>query len=327
MKIRVEEFEEKRKKILKEAIFNYRFYAFLVPLLIIVILLIYDYLCDYFPSLAVLYKLPYDEYGYGNLLDKIGALIAIPCFALIFIFSQLYYYHFKEKKLNFSYIIKEKIMSEFFKEYVYTPQKGLGSDFINETEIYAYGDFITHDLIKGLYKGSEFEFCIVETYKENRYSSDKIGKIIELAKQVKYELSKFQGVVLGFDIGKKFSSKTIIVYRSYNTKIDGKKEILDNREFNEEFRIFSDDEIEARYLLDFLSMEKIIKFQKEIGDGNASFAFIDGKFYLFLNGYHFDYNPSLFNKINETDIKIFVDQIKNVISFIDFFIDNSKSKI
>lgn len=55
---------------------------------------------------------------------------------------------------------------------------------------------------------------------------------------------------------------------------------------------------------------------------------IDGKFYLFLNGYHFDYNPSLFNKINETDIKIFVDQIKNVISFIDFFIDkNSKSKI
>lgn len=124
-------------------------------------------------------------------------------------------------------------------------------------------------MIKGLYKGSEFEFCIVETYEEKHYSSSKIGKIIELAKQVKYELSKFQGVVLGFDIGKKFSSKTIIVDRFYNTKIDGKKEIL----FNEEFRIFSDDEIEARYLLDFLSMEKIIKFQKEIGDGNASFAF------------------------------------------------------
>ena len=219
----MEEFEIERKKMLKGAIFNYRLYCFLIPLLIIVILLIYDYLCDYFPSLVILYKLPYDEYGYGNFVDKIGALIAIPCFALIFIFSQLYYYHFKEKKLNFSYIIKEKIMSEFFKEYAYTPQKGLGSDFINETEIYAYGDFITHDLIKGLYKGSEFEFCIVETYKENRYSSDKIGKIIELAKQVKYELSKFQGVVLGFDIGKKFSSKTIIVDRSYNTKIDGKK--------------------------------------------------------------------------------------------------------
>lgn len=231
----MEEFEIERKKMLKGAIFNYRLYCFLIPLFIIVILLIYDYLCDYFPSLVILYKLPYDEYGYGNFVDKIGALIAIPCFALIFIFSQLYYYHFKEKKLNFSYIIKEKIMSEFFKEYAYTPKKGLGSDFINETEIYAYNIFITHDLIKGLYKGSEFEFCIVETYEEKHYSSSKIGKIIELAKQVKYELSKFQGVVLGFDIGKKFSSKTIIVDRSYNTKIDGKKEILDNREFNEEF--------------------------------------------------------------------------------------------
>lgn len=108
MKIRVEEFEFERKKILKEVIFNYRFYAFLVPLLIIVILLIYDYLCDYFPSLAILYKLPYDEYGYGNFVDKIGALIAIPCFALIFIFSQLYYYNFKEKKVKFQLYHKRK---------------------------------------------------------------------------------------------------------------------------------------------------------------------------------------------------------------------------
>lgn len=93
----MEEFEIERKKMLKGAIFNYRLYCFLIPLFIIVILLIYDYLCDYFPSLVILYKLPYDEYGYGNFVDKIGALIAIPCFALIFIFSQLYYYHFKEK--------------------------------------------------------------------------------------------------------------------------------------------------------------------------------------------------------------------------------------
>lgn len=72
----MEEFEIERKKMLKGAIFNYRLYCFLIPLFIIVILLIYDYLCDYFPSLVILYKLPYDEYGYGNFVDKIGALIA-----------------------------------------------------------------------------------------------------------------------------------------------------------------------------------------------------------------------------------------------------------
>ncbi|MCI6642121.1 MULTISPECIES: DUF3137 domain-containing protein [Campylobacter] len=69
-------------------------------------------------------------------------------------------------------------------------------------------------------------------------------------------------MILGFDIGKKFKSKTIIVDKSYNTKINGKREILDNSEFNENFRIFSDDEIEARYLLDFLSMEKNYKISK-----------------------------------------------------------------
>lgn len=104
----MEEFEIERKKMLKGAIFNYRLYCFLIPLFIIVILLIYDYLCDYFPSLVILYKLPYDEYGYSNFVDKIGALIAIPCFALIFIFSQLYYYHFKEKKVKFRLYHKRK---------------------------------------------------------------------------------------------------------------------------------------------------------------------------------------------------------------------------
>lgn len=119
----MEEFEIERKKMLKGAIFNYRLYCFLIPLFIIVILMIYDYLCDYFPSLAVLYKLPYDEYGYGNLLDKIALYICMPCFVLIFIFSQFYYYNFKNQKLNFSYHIKEKIISKFFKEYIYTPKK------------------------------------------------------------------------------------------------------------------------------------------------------------------------------------------------------------
>lgn len=82
----MEEFEIERKKILKGAIFNYRLYCFLIPLFIIVILMIYDYLCDYFPSLAVLYKLPYDEYGYGNLLDKIALyMYALFCADIYFL--------------------------------------------------------------------------------------------------------------------------------------------------------------------------------------------------------------------------------------------------
>lgn len=104
----MEEFEIERKKMLKGAIFNYRLYCFLIPLLIIVILLIYDYLCDYFPSLVILYKLPYDEYGYGNFVDKIGALIAIPCFcAHIYLFTTLLL-SLQRKKVKFQLYHKRK---------------------------------------------------------------------------------------------------------------------------------------------------------------------------------------------------------------------------
>ncbi|MCI6988264.1 MAG: DUF3137 domain-containing protein [Campylobacter sp.] len=244
----------------------------------------------------------------------------IAVFGLLFVFVNLFVIDFKEKKLEFANFIKAKIISSMLDpSYKYDPKAGLGSKFINNTGIYASAFYITHDLIMGIYNGVRF---IVETFKEERdYSNDTVGKLINLAYQAKYELSKFNGLISGIKSDKNFTSKTIVVDRAFNTKIDGKVEILGNTTFNDEFRVFSDNPAETRYLLSFVDIEKILKFQSEIALGKASFAFIDGKFYLFLNGLHFNYEPSLTLVINPKKIENFVNNINKTIAYIDFFKD------
>ncbi|MCZ6133950.1 DUF3137 domain-containing protein [Campylobacter ureolyticus] len=297
-----------RKQILKKAILNYRLFFVLVPAFLFLFFLIFEIFSEYFPDIK-------EKYPEANLLF----LAYFPLFFIELFFLNRYLNYLKKQNIKFENYIKEKLVSKFLKNYTYNPADGFGSNFINSVEIYAHYDFATHDLVKGFHKDTKFEFCIAETCENYTSVGGDFGKLINGLKKMKYELSKFTGVILGFVIDKNFKSKTIIVDKSYNTKINGKKEIFDNSTFNDEFRIFSDDAVEARYLLSFLDMEKIVNFQNTIGAGQASYAFINGKFYIFLNNYHFSYNPSLFFEVNEKDAINFAQNIKKVISFIDYF--------
>ena len=95
----------------------------------------------------------------------------------------------------------------------------------------------------------------------------------------------FSGSVLVCEFYKKFSGQTIVASRTLNTKFLGEKEQMDDTLFNDEFRVFTDNKVEARYLLTPAFMKRLrelkIKYAAEMG---VSAAFMDDKFYLFLNG-------------------------------------------
>ena len=106
----------------------------------------------------------------------------------------------------------------------------------------------------------------------------------------------FNGTVLVCEFYKNFKGQTILADKKVlNTKISGEKEILDDTDFNKEFRVFTDDKIEARYLLSPAFMRRLhdvkIKFD---GAVSLSAAFMDDKFYLFLNGAKDRFESSLF---------------------------------
>jgi len=106
----------------------------------------------------------------------------------------------------------------------------------------------------------------------------------------------FSGSVLVCEFYKKFNGQTIVASRTLNTKFLGEKEQMDDTLFNDEFRVFTDDKVGARYLLTPTFMRRLYELKEKFaGDMGVSAAFMDDKFYLFLNGAENKFETTLFS--------------------------------
>ena len=106
----------------------------------------------------------------------------------------------------------------------------------------------------------------------------------------------FSGSVLVCEFYKKFNGQTIVASRTLNTKFLGEKEQMDETLFNDEFRVFTDDKVGARYLLTPTFMRRLYELKEKFaGDMGVSAAFMDDKFYLFLNGAENKFETTLFS--------------------------------
>ena len=76
-------------------------------------------------------------------------------------------------------------------------------------------------------------------------------------------MQTFGRSVLVCEFYKKFSGQTIVASRTLNTKFIGEKEQMDDTLFNDEFRIFADDKVEARYLLTPVFMQRLRKLKEK----------------------------------------------------------------
>ena len=71
---------------------------------------------------------------------------------------------------------------------------------------------------------------------------------------------------------------------------------MDDTLFNDEFRVFTDGKVEARYLLTPAFMKRLRELKEKFaGEMGVSVAFMDDKFYLFLNGAKNKFETTLFS--------------------------------
>ena len=130
----------------------------------------------------------------------------------------------------------------------------------------------------------------------------------------------FNGTVLVCEFYKNFKGQTILADKKVlNTKISGEKEILDDTEFNNEFRVFTDDKIEARYLLSPGFMQRLREVKQGFDSAvSLSAAFMDNKFYLFLNGAKNRFESSLLDPpLSLSDAQAIKDEITRLLRVID----------
>lgn len=179
-----------------------------------------------------------------------------------------------------------------------------------------YDRYTSEDHFSGRYKGVDLQFSEIELEVKRR------------GRRRSYHVTVFKGLaILLTTNSKKFYGHTILS-RNRNSLIEWAKEKtsdleradLVDPEFEKMFDVFTNDQVEARYLIDPVMIEKIKKLYKEYSGDEISAAFYNNGQVLFLianDKNHFEPANIKHRATNLTTIKRLKNEIGHILSIID----------
>lgn len=220
--------------------------------------------------------------GFGSGLANNADTVLFLLFAFLGISGFTVFYPL----MSYGKAVKTEIYPLIFKyfgnDYEYNVNSTLKARDLRKFSILpSYDEEQTEDHIKGSYKGVNIELTEAELL---RVSRDKDGKTTRRI--------IFNGLFILFDVHKNFSGKTIIKrdpVSLFNIKFSSdvfrklKRVSLEDPRFEEIFEVYSGDQVEARYLLTYTFMERLVELQKVFGgDGTIQCSFYEKKLLLML---------------------------------------------
>lgn len=211
--------------------------------------------------MAVLSFLFFHFYAHAFGFNKLGAFI-FSTIAIVFAFNFYVSKISKSVKVEFKSKIMPIIIKDINPDLVYEKDKFITKNEFLSTEIYSpdisfYGG---NDLVNG--KADDilvkFSDALVK----------RVQKDIQNGKEIKKEIVVFQGVLFIAKFNKKINSITQIIDKKANfIKTNGDRAYMDDATFESHFKTYTNDQINARYLLtpkfmqDFCELKRIFKAQ------------------------------------------------------------------
>lgn len=211
------------------------------------------------------------------------------------------------------------LIKDIDESFTYSAYGGISQSEFDAAGIYRPSIFYSEDSVRDVYKGVKFNLCeIISHEREYPQINNKYVAIFILLKYAFDKYSDFKGSVLKCEFNKKFNGKTTVVSKDFNTKFLGEKELLDDVKFNENFRVFTTDKIEARYLLTpaFMGKLNILKAYKNTLK-SPSAAFMGNKFYLFCFSRRNFFEGRLFDKLDIAEARREQRYVRQMLSVID----------
>ena len=251
--------------------------------------------------------------GYGSYLEFDLSTIAIIILAFIIYYYACYYQNreiyifeeIKKYKISFKAIyIKNFIEKQGFK-YLggKKPNKFdkvllQSSGFFNSSQI-SYLD----DAIEGEKFGTKFKFFEVFMCEDVNFDFGGVFFVADFSKEINSQTT--------------IISKKIINFKSYNI-------LMDNALFNDKFKVFSDNPINAMYILTPLFLEKIANLTKNFGD-NIKINFKNSKIYIHIEGKYDHFEPDIYKSaITNNPAKNILDEINALLDIVEVLVLNSK---
>ncbi|PCJ97838.1 MAG: hypothetical protein COA45_09120 [Zetaproteobacteria bacterium] len=173
----------------------------------------------------------------------------------------------------------------------------------------------SEDYFSGTYKGVDIEFSEVD-FKQRRRSKNRTRYV-----------SVFKGLVIMLDMKtKKFYGHTLLDrdkgkigewFKQKSSKL--KRANLVDPEFEKIFDVYTNDQVEARYLIDPVMIERLKGLQMEYGGESITAAFFDSKMLILIQSDHNYFEPAAL-EIPATDPRSILSmkkEIGEILSLID----------
>jgi hypothetical protein len=233
-------------------------------------------------SLIVVSSLSYDV----NILIFIG-----------FVYLALGGYIYKRLIKDYSIEFKEKIIKpliiELDSNLSYFPSQHISQSLFKKSKLFTsrVDRLSGNDFVKGKIDGVKIKFSDIHAEKREKNSQNK-----------NIWTTVFQGLFIVAEFNKNFHAKTVVIpdtaQSHFGDLIGGwlqsnnfsREELvkMDNIEFEKEFVVYSNDQIEARYILSHTLMQRLLNFQRKLKNP-VYISFIGDSIHIAI-----EYNKDLF---------------------------------
>ncbi len=202
---------------------------------------------------------------------------------------------------------------DYFKGFSYKQNDGLTESEIQDSLVFP--DFDTckaDDCFSGTFQGVKLRLC------------EQILKKIENTGKKRRERIVFQGIAIEFDMNKKFQGQTIVlkdhgVFSRFQKPQGLERVGLEDPQFEKLFEVYSSNQIEARYILTPVFMERILTLKDLYKGKSVQLAFQNQKVLIAINTKQDMFEPYSFFKtnLNKPKIDTVFEQFLTVFSIID----------
>ena len=224
-------------------------------------------------------------------------------------------------KSKIKYQLISSILNAFDEELYYFPDHYINKSLIQKGSLFRFGlesKVSGADYIEGYYNGSYIRYSRIRVMvKAEHENKDTFGSYFVLSFNKHFKKQTF---VLQDKLEKKLG---YVGQKIQNSMSFGKLVKLEHAEFERRFAVYSEDQVEARYLLSTNFMEKLIAEDNK-SDGVVC-SFVDGDIHIYVKGRKEPFNYARGKSvINEKVIYSFYESIYQIFSFIDSLDLNKK---
>lgn len=234
--------------------------------------------------------------------------------ALFYVYVRFYIRKYKRRVKGRIFPV---IFGFFGADFEYSDKVGYSIDKLKPWGIVPHYDRIrTEDFVKGSYKGVEIELFEAHLEKESRTKDNK-----------RTYSTLFKGLCIALSVHKNFKGKTVIIKDRGIFNIFAKNEHmkglstvkLEDPHFEKKFEVFSDDQIEARYLLTTSFMQRLLDLVELLKAHGVECSFYKEKLLIMLPSKKNFFEPgSIFEPATfEKDIATILQEMKIIFDIIN----------